>query len=190
MTDIAVVEMAALEAGLDVLRAAPKDAGVVSMIVRRPEEGERELLDEAELDPLVGLVGDNWKARGSKSTPDGLAHPEKQVTVMNARVAALLGGPDPARQALAGDQLYVDLDIGEENLPAGSLLRVGAAVLKISEFPHTGCGKFLARFGPDALRFVKSPLGTSLRFRGLNAWVVTAGVVRVGDPVVPERPVL
>ena len=187
MTDVDVVGMAELEAALDLLQAAPRDAGVVTMIVRRPESGERELLEAADLDPLVGLVGDNWKARGSKSTPDGQAHPEKQITVMNARVAALLGGPDPARQALAGDQLYVDLDIGEENLPAGSLLRVGTAVLKISESPHTGCGKFRARFGPDALRFVNSPLGTALRFRGLNAWVVTAGVVRLGDAAVPER---
>lgn len=171
------------EGSLDTLRAAPADLGVVTMIVRRPESGERELLESAVLDVAEGLVGDNWRARGSTSTDDGSAHPEKQITVMNARVAALLGGPSPEQQAMAGDQLYVDLDIGEENLPAGSLLRVGSAVLKVSAAPHTGCGKFRARFGADALRFVNSPVGRSLRFRGLNAWVVEPGEVRVGDPV-------
>lgn len=185
MTDVLLLSTGDLEAALDHLRAAPRHAGTVSLIVRRPAEGERELLDVGELDPAVGLVGDNWKARPSTSTPDGLAHPEKQITVMNARMGALLGGGDVERQALAGDQLYVDLDIGEDNLPAGSRLRVGTAVLRISEAPHTGCAKFRSRFGADALRFVNSPVGRSLRLRGLNAWVVEPGVVRLGDAAVP-----
>ena len=186
MTDT-FLSAADLEAALDLLRAAPADAGPVTLLVARPAEGVRTLLQEAELDAAVGVVGDTWKDRPSRSTPDGLAHPEKQVTVMNARMAELLGGGDPERQALAGDQVYVDLDIGLENLPAGARLQVGAAVLQISESPHTGCAKFKERFGADALRFVNSEVGKALRLRGLNAWVVEPGVVRVGDSAVPLR---
>lgn len=171
-----------LEAGLPHIREAPVDHGTVELIVRRPDVEQREVVDEVELDPDVGVVGDNWRVRGSSSTPDGSAHPEKQVTVMNARVAGLLAG-DPERRPLAGDQLYVDLDISTDNLPPGTRLRIGDAVIEVSEPPHTGCAKFSRRFGVDALRFVNSPEGKQLRLRGLNARVVAGGTVRTGDPV-------
>lgn len=136
--------------------------------------------DQAVLDPLTGLDGDNWLARGSSSTPDGSASPDRQVTVMNARVAELVaGGTD--RMALAGDQLYVDLDLSIDNLPAGSLLAVGQAVLRVSEAPHLGCAKFVERFGPEAMRFVNSGIGRQLRLRGMNTRVVVPGTVRPGD---------
>jgi hypothetical protein len=128
------------------------------------------------------LVGDGWLARGSKSTPDGSADPSAQVTLMNARVAALLAGPPDAWSA-AGDQLYVDLDLGEANLPTGTRLAIGDALLEVSGTPHTGCAKFSGRFGVDALRFVSTPEGRALRLRGMNAWVVRSGIIALGDVV-------
>ena len=168
-----------LAAGLGHLLAAPKDGGTLVLIASRPRPGERELPIEARLDVALGVLGDNWSTRGSRSTPDGSADPDKQITVMNARVAALVAGADD--MALAGDQLYVDLDIGVDNLPVGSRLAIGEAVLEVTEPPHTGCKKFVARFGEDAMRFVNSRQGRAHRMRGMNARVVTAGTVRVGD---------
>jgi MOSC domain-containing protein YiiM len=173
---------AELEAGLDEVRAAPADGGRVELLVRRPAVDEREQLDEAKLDPDVGMVGDTWLVRGSSRTPDGASDPDKQLTVMNARLAALVAG-GPSRRALAGDQIYVDLDISHANLPAGSRLALGEAVVEITQPPHAGCAKFAARFGKEALRFVNSPVGRELRLRGANARIVVAGAVRAGDAV-------
>jgi MOSC domain-containing protein YiiM len=179
-----------LMAGLDRIRESPVVGGRLVLIVRRPAVGERDLPAEAVLDRATGLAGDNWLARGSSSTPDGSAHPDKQITVMNARVAELVaGGTD--RMPLAGDQLYVDLDISVDNLPAGSLLAVGEVVLRVSEAPHTGCAKFVERFGGEAMRFVNGAIGRQLRMRGMNTRVVVPGTVRVGDlatkaPLPPE----
>ena len=171
-----------LEAGLDHLRAAPSEAGELVMIVARPAIGERTLLEEGQLDTQVGLVGDNWLVKGSSSTPDGLAAPDKQITVMNVRVADLVArGRDNA--PLAGDQLYVDFDISIDNLPPGSLLTIGDVVLEVSESPHLGCAKFVSRFGGEAMRFVNGRVGRGLRLRGVNTRVVVPGTVRVGDRV-------
>ena len=172
-----------LEAGLGQVRQSPRDGGLVVLIVRRPAAGERDLPAEAVLDPADGLDGDNWLARGSTGTPDGSADPNRQITVMNARLAELVAG-GTERMSLAGDQLYVDLDLSVDNLPAGSMLAVGQAVLRVSEAPHLGCAKFVERFGSEAMRFVNSRLGRQLRLRGMNARVVVPGTVRVGDPAV------
>ena len=173
-----------LEAGLDEVRGSPADAGTLELIVTRPAEEERELRERAELDSEVGVVGDMWSVRPSSSTPDGGPNPEAQVTVTNARAVALVaGGPEPESWAPAGDQLYVDLDLSQENLPAGSRIGIGEAVLEVSEAPHLGCGKFSRRFGVDALKFVNSEVGRAMRLRGLNARVVVPGTVRRGDRV-------
>ncbi len=169
-----------LEAALDHLRQAPKDEGVIELIVRRPEEDLREVLDEAELDINLGLIGDNWIVRGSSKTPDGSAHPEMQINIMNSRVTALVA-QERERWPLAGDQLYIDMDLGRENLPAGSRIAVGSAVLEVSPLPHTGCKKFVARFGAEAMQFVNSELGKALCLRGINAKVVQGGTVKVGQ---------
>lgn len=171
-----------LESALDDLRSAPTDVGRVELIVRRPNKGEREVLDEGVLDVEAGLVGDNWSMRGSSRTPDGSAHPEMQLNVINARLSGLIA-VDPDRRALAGDQLHVDLDLSEDNLPPGSRLELGSAVIEVTAEPHTGCAQFVERFGRDAMRFVNSPLGRQLRLRGLNAKVVVSGTVRPGDEI-------
>jgi hypothetical protein len=175
-------DLTRLEAALDEIRGSPTDNGTIALIVRRPAEDQREIVKEAWLDVQDGLEGDTWRARGSSRTPDGGPILEAQLTLMNARTAAAVAG-DRERWALAGDQLYVDLDLSLANLPAGSRVQVGSAVIEFSESPHTGCAKFSARFGNDAQRFVNSPTGRDLRLRGANCRVVVAGRVRQGDRI-------
>jgi hypothetical protein len=173
---------AELEAGLDEVRASPKDEGTVELIVARPAVDERELLEVGELDLAEGLIGDTWRARGNRHTDDGSADPEKQLTLMNSRAAELVaGGID--RRELAGDQLFVDLDLGYENIPPGTRLVMGSAVVEVTPPLHRGCAKFAARFGQDALRLVNSDVGAELNLRGVNAKVVASGTVRVGDVI-------
>lgn len=171
-----------LEAGLDHVLLAPSDGGVVELIVRRPARLEREVVDEATLDTEVGLVGDSWSLRPSSRMPDGLPHPKMQLTLMNSRAVQLFAGSRD-RWALAGDQLYVDLDLSEANLPPGTKLSVGTAVVEITDQPHTGCKLFGERYGIDAARFVNADTTKGLRLRGVNAAVVTSGVVATGDVV-------
>lgn len=173
---------AELVASLDAIRSAPVSEGTVELIVRRPAVDEREVLEAGDLDLEVGLVGDSWLARGSGSAPDGAANPDAQLTLMSSRAATAVAG-DRERWPLAGDQIYVDLDLSFENLPAGTRLALGAAVVEVTPEPHTGCAKFSARFGSEALKFVNKPPGRELRLRGVNAKVVTPGTVRVGDAV-------
>ena len=171
-----------LEEGLDHVRSSPTDVGRVELIVRRPAVDAREVLDEGILDLADGLVGDSWRTRGSSRMADGSAHPDMQLNVINARLSSLVA-VDPDRRALAGDQLHLDLDLSHANLPAGTRLALGSAVIEVTEIPHAGCAKFRDRFGSDALRFVNSPTGRELRLRGLNARVVVAGTVCQGDAV-------
>jgi hypothetical protein len=168
------LSLAELEAGLDEIRSSPRDAGVVELIVRRPASGEREVLTIGRLEPSAGLVGDRW---GARTPTEG-----DSLTLMNSRVVALLA-QQRARWPLAGDQLYVDLDLSGSNLPPGTRLGVGTAVVEVSAEPHTGCRKFRERYGIDAVRFVGSEVGKELQLRGINANVVVAGDVRVGDLV-------
>jgi hypothetical protein len=172
--------MEELEAALDHLREAPKDEGVLQLIVCRPDVDQREILDMAELHPQKGLIGDNWNVRASSKTPDGSPHPEMQINIMNSRVTALVA-QDKDRWQLAGDQLYIDMDLSKENLPAGARIQVGSAVLEVSPLPHTGCHKFVSRFGAEAMKFVNSTVGKELCLRGINAKVVQGGVVKVGQ---------
>ena len=171
-----------LEAALPLFRSAPSDHGTLEVVLRRPAVDEREILDEAELTFAEGVAGDTWNVRGSRRTDDGSSHPDMQLNMMNARLGQFIA-VDPERMSLAGDQLYVDLDLSTENAPPGTRLAIGSAVIEITEQPHTGCAKFSARFGADALRFVNSPVGRELRLRGVNAKVVVEGTVRPGDTV-------
>jgi len=171
-----------LLAGLASMGQSPRDRGVLELIVRRPRIGERQVVDEAELDVARGLVGDNWHERGSSRTADGSAHPEMQINIMNSRVVDLVA-TTRERWPLAGDQFFIDLDLSESNVPPGTRLRFGTAILEVTAQPHTGCEKFVQRFGLEAMKFVNSPLGRQLRLRGVNARVVQAGTVRAGDLV-------
>ena len=168
--------------GLDQILRSPSDEGDLRLIVRRRGESERQVLTEATLDLSEGLLGDTWRSRGSRRTPDRLADPKMQLTVMNVRVAALVAVNDD-RWKLAGDQLYVDLDLSEANLPPGSRLAVGSAVIEVTDAPHLGCKKFRERFGEDALRFVNSDIGRKLRLRGVNTRVIAPGRLELGDTI-------
>ncbi|WP_109508059.1 MOSC domain-containing protein [Nocardioides speluncae] len=174
---------AEIEGYLDELRAAPKDVGTLHLVVRRPAEGERDILDEGTLDEAGGMVGDNWLDRATSHAIAEGRHLKAQLNVMSARMVRFLA-PTETEQALAGDQLYLDLDISHDNLPSGSRLALGdTAIIEVTDKPHNGCAKFRARFGDDALGFVNSEVGKQLRLRGFNARVVTGGVVRPGDQV-------
>jgi hypothetical protein len=174
--------MSELEAGLAEIRRSPRDEGLLELIVRRPRTEEREILEQGELDVALGLIGDNWQARGNSSTDDGAAHPEMQLNLMNARAIDLIAG-GRSRWHLAGDQLFVDLDLSDANLPPGTRLAIGTAVIEVTAVPHTGCKKFTARFGLEAMKFVNSPVGRELNLRGINAKVVTGGTIAVGDRI-------
>ena len=180
MAEVKHLAMEALTAGLDDIRQSPKATGVLELIVRRPQTEAREVLDVGELDLVEGLVGDNWQQRGSSQTADGSAHLDMQLTLTNARLMALVA-QEKQRWPLAGDQLYVDFDLSVDNVPPGTRLSLGAAVIQITEPPHTGCKKFAARFGLDALKFVNSRVGRQLHLRGVNAKVIRPGAIRVGD---------
>ena len=169
-----------LEAALDHIRASPPDAGMLEMIVSRPAINAREVLDEGALDTVVGLIGDTWRNRGSSRTKDGSPHPEMQLTLMNTRVVDLVSG-DRAHWPLAGDQLFVDLDLSVENLPPGTRLSIGEAIIEVSTLPHTGCDKFVGRFGLEAMKFVNSAMGRQLNLRGIHARVIRGGRIRIGD---------
>ena len=171
---------ARLEQGVEHVLETPKDEGELKLIVRRPEVDGRETPQQGRLDVEEGLVGDNWRARGSRHMPDGAADPEMQLNIMNSRVVDVVAGSED-RWALAGDQLFVDMDLSPENLPPGTQLELGDAIIEITEPPHTGCKKFAARFGVDAMVFVNSGRGKELNFRGICAKVVKSGDIRVGD---------
>jgi len=180
MTDFKKLSTPELEAGLEFILQSPKDNGHVHMIVRRPDIENRECLEIGELNVDEGLVGDNWRTRGSPMTLDGLAHPEMQLNLMNSRVVDLVATTE-ARWPLAGDQFFVDLDLSWENLPTGTRLQMGTAVIEITSILHLGCKKFLSLFGRDALMFVNSEKGKRLNLRGICAKVLEPGTVKVND---------
>src|SRR5258708_10253658 len=156
---------AELEAGLDEIRRAPRDEGTLELIVRRPAVDKREVLDVGELSLEAGLVGDSWITRGSSRTPDGSPHPDMQLNIMNSRVTAL-ESQHKDRWQLAGDQLYLDMDLSEENLPAGARFAIGAAVIEISPQPHLGRRKIVSRLRVGAMQCVNSTNGPALPLRG------------------------
>jgi len=170
------LDLAALDAGLDEIRGSPSDVGSLDLIVRRPEVEAREILEEGLLDAAEGLVGDCWRTRS------GSPNAKAQLTLANVRAVALVAR-DPDRRALAGDQLYIDFDLSAANTPPGTRLAIGTAVVEITDLPHTGCRKYLDRFGKDALRWVSSDVGRALNLRGVNATVIVGGTVRRGDTV-------
>jgi MOSC domain-containing protein YiiM len=165
-----------LEAGLDYIKQSPKNNGTLDSIVIRPEIDKRIVVAECEMSPKQGVHGDNWSSRPK-------VDPGAQVTLMNSRTVALLARTKD-RWALAGDQLYVDFDLSQDNLQPGQKVFIGSVILEVSDKPHTGCAKFAERFGTVAHKFVNSKAGSHLHLRGINAVVVQTGKVKVGDLMV------
>lgn len=181
MLNVQYLSMTELEEGLEYIRQSPTN-GLLKMIVRRPNIDEREVLQEAELNPTEGLAGDTWNVRVNKHAADGRPSINKQITIMNARTIALLA-QNGEHWPLAGDQLYVDMDLSDDNIPPGTQLGIGSAIVEVSPDPHTGCNKFSSRFGLEALKFVNSPEGKRLHLRGINTKIIQAGSIQVGDQV-------
>jgi MOSC domain-containing protein YiiM len=171
-----------LEAGLAEILRSPGDRGALEAVVIRPETDARRSLRQSELSPERGIHGDHWAKGCWMSLPDGRPHPDVQVAIMNARTIALIA-QEEARWPLAGDNLYVDLDLSTANLPPGTRLAVGSAILEITAVPHTGCKKFAERFGVEATRFVNSKEGKRLHLRGIYARIALPGRITVGDLV-------
>lgn len=182
ISPVASLPAETLEQGLAEVREAPSDSGTLDLIAVRPAMEQRKIVESAHVDLEFGVVGDMWAERPSSKT--GEPNPEAQVTLMRSRAAALVADSgDHEAWAQAGDQLYVDFDLSEVNLPAGSRVAIGDVVLEVSAEPHTGCGKFIKRFGVDAMKLVNSDEGRALRLRGMNTKVVEEGTVRTGDEV-------
>lgn len=169
-----------LEAYWPELLASPQDNGELKMIVIRPDVDQRKVLSEGELDTTLGLKGDTWHLRGSSRTPDKGPHPDMQLNIMNARIIDFIA-QSMDRWALAGDQLYIDLDLSDDNLPPGTRLRIGESIVEVTAQPHTGCKKFVQRFGLDAMKFVNSPEGRNHNLRGINAKVIQGGAIKTGQ---------
>ncbi|MCY3993853.1 MAG: hypothetical protein OXF50_21705 [Caldilineaceae bacterium] len=178
MSTVTHLKMVELEQNLEEIRRSPKSEGRLALIVRRPRSGEREVVEAGELTVAEGLVGDNWCTR----TPGVPLDPERQLTIMNSRVAGLLA-QDEDRWELFGDQLYIDIELSEANLPVGTRLAMGGAVIEVTPVDHTGCKKFAERFGVDAVKFVSTAVGKEMRLRGMYAKVVQPGAIRAGDRV-------
>ncbi|HTV00953.1 MAG TPA: MOSC domain-containing protein [Luteitalea sp.] len=178
--------LAQLRAALDDIRQSPRNVGRLDLIVRRPQVGEREVLEEGWLTEAEGLAGDSWCQRSSSRSADGSPHPDMQLTLMSTRAIAAIT-PDEDRWPLAGDQMFVDLDLTEEHLPPGTRLHIGDAIVVVTTQPHTGCGKFVERFGVDAMKWVNSAEGRHLHLRGIYVRVVQEGRIRRGDHITVRR---
>lgn len=163
-----------LERRLAALPEAPRNHGLVGLLVRRGEGGLREMPDRARLTPDGGVPGDAWGRQKEPSL-------EAQIAVMQIDVAELITNGQPL--TLFGDGLFLALDLSAANLPPGSRVRAGAATLEVTPKSHNGCRKFLSRFGADALRFVSKPDLRHRNLRGIYMRVVEGGEVATGDPV-------
>jgi MOSC domain len=171
-----------LSAALPEVVASPRDAGRLEAIVVRPAANDRHSLTSATLSPELGIDGDRWATDSFYRLENGQPDPRNQVSLMNARLLRLIAGHEEAI-CLAGDNLIVDLDLSEANLPAGSRLAIGSVVLELTDLPHTGCTKFSSRYGQEACLFVNSPQGKQLHLRGRYAQIVAGGTISIDDTV-------
>jgi MOSC domain-containing protein YiiM len=172
-----------LEQGLPEVLQSPRDAGRLEAIVIRPATSERRHLQSVRLTPDGGVEGDRWVTDSHYRLKDGRSDPCCQVSLMNARFLRQIAGSEDAI-CLAGDNLVVDFDLTEANLPAGSRLAIGdKVVIEITTKAHTGCSKLESRYGSEAKAFMNHKARKSLHLRGRYAFVVTGGTIAVGDVV-------
>ena len=172
--------LAELEAGLPEILQAPKDNGTLAAIVIRPEPARTGGTGKLRSQPEAGYAGDNWASGCWKTTYDGAPHPDVQICIMNARCIALIA-QDRGNWAPAGDNLFIDMDLTPDNVPPGTQLAIGTAVIEITDTPHNGCESFIARYGRDACIFVNTREGKRLRLRGIYGRIVRDGRLAVGD---------
>jgi hypothetical protein len=178
-----------LEQGLAEVLASPADTGRIEAIFLRPVENSRLAVDSARLSCKRGIEGDRWASDSYYRTDEGEPDPRCQVSVMNARFLRQIAGDDEA-MCLAGNNLIVDFDLSEENLPTGSLLRVGSeVVLEISDLPHTGCSKIANRYGNAARSFMNKKSRKLLNLRGRYAKIVQGGTIRIEDRIEKTAPI-
>lgn len=175
--------LAELQAGLPDILASPPDEGVLRGIVIRTGKGERRELESCQISLAGGVHGDRWAKGCWMKTEDGQPHPDVQICIMNARCIDLIA-QERGNWAPAGDNLFVDMDLASTNLPAGSRLAIGSAMIEITAIPHDGCGPFARRYGRDARQFVNSPEGKQNRLRGVYARVLQDGEISIGDRVI------
>ena len=167
------LDLATLHERIDALPAPPRDRGHLALLVARLPDGRHDTPHAARLAPEEGLPGDRWERCDGR--------PESQLAVMRVDVATLLANGQAL--SLFGDNLLVDLDLSDENLPTGTRLRLGGALLEVTPEPHNGCAKFRQRFGGDALRLTAEKPRRHQHLRGIYLRVVEAGDVAVGDPI-------
>ena len=175
-------DLETLQNGFEHIKKSPADNGTVELIAIRPEEDQRKELEEGMFDEIKGLIGDNWASRGHSKTTDGSAHPEMQINIMNSRIISLIT-TEKNDWKMAGDQLFVDFNLNKDNVPAGTRLSIGDAILEVTSVPHTGCKKFSQRFGVEALKFISTNTGRQWQLRGINARVIKSGAIRIGDQI-------
>ncbi len=172
-----------LEAALPETLPSPADNGTLDAIIVRPDKGERLDVNSVRISLAGGLEGDHWAKGCWMSTEAGEPHPDVQICMMNSRFINLIAGSRD-NWPPAGDNFFVDLDLGPDNLQPGQKLAVGSAIVEITDTPHLGCDKFIERYGRDACVFVNTGEGKRLRLRGIYARVVQDGTVSVGDRLV------
>jgi MOSC domain-containing protein YiiM len=174
--------------GLADVVASPNDQGKLELIVIRPAVGKREFRPQVYLSTEGGVEGDRWLNSRWLVLPDGRPDPRVQISLMNARILRLISGAAEDQMCLAGDNLIVDFNLSADNLSPGQRLSIGEAVIEITDVAHNGCGKFLSRYGKDAVKFINSAKGKRLHLRGLFAQVIRSGMVGVGDRIYKVRP--
>jgi hypothetical protein len=162
---------------LEQLPAAPLDAGKVDLMVARGDQGERILHRHAIL-TSGGMPGDRW----SSSSKYG---PEFQLATTRTDFARVVANGQPLE--LHGDNLFLTLDLSTRNLPTGSLLRVGEALLRVTPQAHNGCKKWVQRFGLACMKFNLEPEYQEHHLRGIYLQVVEPGRVALDDRVVVLR---
>ncbi|HEX8653045.1 MAG TPA: hypothetical protein VF708_19670 [Pyrinomonadaceae bacterium] len=177
-----------IASGLDDVLASPNDEGALELIVIRPSFGAREFRQKVYISPEGGVEGDRWVHSPWLKLADGRPDPRAQISIMNARILRLISGDEESRMRLAGDNLIVDLNLSADNLNPGQRLSVGEAVVEITDAAHRGCGKFLSRYGKDAVKFINSAKGKHLHLRGRFAQIIRPGMVCVGDRVCKVQP--